>query len=111
MAFVRACDLDDVWEGEMAEVTVDGTAVLLVHLAGGELRAFDANCPHQAWPLVEGELDGETLTCGAHGWEFDVRSGCGINPSECALRRYPVEVRDDAVWVDVGTLAAEERLP
>ncbi len=109
MAFLRACDLDDVWEGEMTEVEVGGEAGLLLHLAGGDVRAFDARCPHQSWPLVEGELDGETLTCGAHGWTFDVRSGCGVNPSDCALRRYAVEVRDDAIWVDVAADAAEGR--
>ena len=110
MAFTRACSLEDLWEGEMTQVEVGGSDVLLVHLAGGEVRAFDARCPHQAWPLVEGELDGETLTCGAHGWEFDVRSGCGVNPTDCALRQYAVQVRDDAVWVDVAADGAERRV-
>jgi len=109
MAFQRACDLDDVWEGEMTQITVDGNEVLLVHLEGGELRAFDARCPHQSWPLAEGELDGTVLVCGAHGWTFDVRSGAGVNPSDCALRQYAVEVRDAAVWVDVGADLSEGR--
>jgi toluene monooxygenase system ferredoxin subunit len=109
MAFRRACDLDEVWEGEMTQITVDGHEVLLIHLERGELRAFAARCPHQSWPLVEGELDGSVLVCGAHGWTFDARSGAGVNPADCALGRYAVEVRDDAIWIDVGAEATEER--
>lgn len=100
MAFERACALDDVWEGEMTLVTVAGSEVLLVHLDGGGVRAFDPRCPHQGWPLAEGSLDDGVLTCGMHGWEFDVRSGAGVNPTDCALRAFAVEVRDGEVWVD-----------
>ena len=106
MAFERACDLDDVWEGDMTVVTVAGCDVLLVHLDGGGIRAFDARCPHQAWSLGEGALDGAVLTCGAHGWQFDVRDGAGVNPAGCGLTRYAVEVRDGTVWVDLAASAA-----
>jgi len=38
-----------------------------------------------------------------HSWEFDARSGCGINPSDCELTRYPCIVNDDGmICVDVG---------
>jgi toluene monooxygenase system ferredoxin subunit len=106
VAFVRACDLDDVWEGEMTVVTVAGCDVLLVHLNGGGIRAFDARCPHQAWSLGEGELDGDVLTCSAHGWQFDVRDGAGVNPAGCGLAHYAVEVRGAEVWVDVASSEA-----
>lgn len=109
MAFEHACAAEDVWEGEMTVVRVAGCEVLLVHLPGGELRAFDARCPHQAWSLGEGELDGEVLTCGAHGWQFSVRDGAGVNPADCNLIRYAIERRGDAVWVDVAADGATAR--
>ena len=55
-------NVDDLWEGDMTAVTVDGEAVLLVNI-DGTVRAYSNRCPHQASALDEGDLDGETLTC------------------------------------------------
>ena len=61
--FQKACDLDDVWEGEMDLFEVGGREVLIVHAPGGEVRAYDPVCPHQDHPLIEGELKDCVLTC------------------------------------------------
>ena len=65
-------NLDDLWEGDMTAVTVDGEAVLLVNIEG-TVRAYSNRCPHQESALDQGDLDGETLTCAKHLWEFDKR--------------------------------------
>lgn len=101
MAFQRACALDDVWEGEMAEAEVGGHVVLLVGLEGGEIRAFQGQCPHQDIPLCEGRFDGRTIMCRAHQWTFDATTGVGINPGNCRLAEYPVQVDGDDVLVSV----------
>lgn len=100
MAMARACSLDDLWEGDMKEVSISGRRVLLVHADGGHLAAFSALCPHQAFPLINGSLEGTVLTCSAHLWQFDATTGVGINPQGCALRRYSVEEKDGEVFVD-----------
>lgn len=97
--FKRACDLDDVWEGEMDVFEVDGQDVLIVHAADGEIRAFNPICPHQEHPLIEGDLENGILTCSAHLWQFDVLSGEGVNPTGTSLINYPVKTEDDAIWV------------
>lgn len=102
MAFEPACSLDELWEGEMKEVTVGGRDLLVVHAEGGHVSAFSAWCPHQAEPLVKGDLDGRRLTCTAHMWEFDAVSGQGLNPDDCALSPFPVKVESGQVFVDVS---------
>jgi toluene monooxygenase system ferredoxin subunit len=98
----EAMHIDDLWEGEMAPVEVQGTKVLLINV-DGEVNAYQNRCPHQAWPLDEGDFDGETLTCIRHMWQFDAASGRGINPDDCSMLRYRCEVGDDGmIWVDVG---------
>jgi toluene monooxygenase system ferredoxin subunit len=47
------------------------------------------------------ELCASTLRCGQHLWEFDARTGLGINPRSCSLRRYPVQVVDGGVYVQI----------
>jgi len=97
-----AIALDDVWEGEMVGVEVGDTKVLIVNL-DGDLQAYTNVCPHQASALDEGDFDGETITCARHLWEFDARSGRGVNPADAALTRYPCKLDDDGmICVDVG---------
>ena len=95
-------NLDDLWEGDMTAVTVDGEAVLLVNL-DGTVRAYSNRCPHQASALDEGDLDGETLTCAMHLWEFNVATGCGINPDNAQLTGFGCQVGEDGtIYVDIG---------
>jgi toluene monooxygenase system ferredoxin subunit len=94
--------IDDLWEGDMTAVTVDGEAVLLVNLDGNVL-AYSNRCPHQASALDEGDLDGDTLTCAKHLWEFNAATGRGINPDNVQLRGFGCKVGDDGtIYVDIG---------
>lgn len=94
-----ATSLDELWEGEMLEVEVEGEAVLLIHLPGGKIVAYQGICPHQYFPLADGELKDGTLTCSAHRWQFDAATGLGVNPRGCRLYRYEVKLEGDQVFV------------
>jgi toluene monooxygenase system ferredoxin subunit len=72
--FVRVLDGDDLPPGVPTAVEVAGTPVCVVRLAD-RIVAFEDRCPHRGTPLSEGTLCGTTLTCRAHTWEFDVRTG------------------------------------
>lgn len=98
--WTRALELDDLWEGDMTAVTVAATSVLLLNV-DGEVRAYRNRCPHQDWALDEGDFDGETLICSRHLWEFDARSGAGINPDNCRLADLPCRVADGVIEVQV----------
>ena len=79
---------------------VDGKDVLVNHADGGKVLAVQWICPHQEIPLEEGTLKGLTLTCRAHLWQFDVENGNGINPEDCRLAVFPVEIRGEDIYVD-----------
>lgn len=102
MAFKRVCSLRELAPGEMEEFEVDGQEVLVVHTEGGEIRAIPASCPHQAEPLVEGDLEGNLLTCAAHFWQFDVVTGRGVDPDDVELVQFPVKTEGGEVYVDVA---------
>ena len=106
MAFVKACEADELWEGDMVEVEVDDHVVVLVWPLGGEIHAYQGICPHQDIPLAEGKFDGRVLMCRAHQWTFDASTGSGINPGNCRLARYPVKVGGDAIYVDTEGIEA-----
>jgi toluene monooxygenase system ferredoxin subunit len=91
-------DLDDLWEGDIEGVDAGGTKVVIVNV-DGEVRAYRDRCPHQAWPLHDGDLDGEVLTCINHLWEFNAVTGEGINPADSALFSIPCKVEGGVICV------------
>jgi toluene monooxygenase system ferredoxin subunit len=100
-AWQPVCAADEVWEGEISlHVLQDGTAVLLVN-PDGQVRAFQGMCPHQATSLADADFDGEIITCPGHLWEFDARSGAGINPADARLREYLTIVRSGELFVQI----------
>lgn len=94
--------LDELWDGEMQAVSFGATSVVLCNV-GGQVSAFADSCPHLASLLSEGSLSGEVLTCAAHEWAFNARTGQGINPATAALRRYPVRLDGDTILVDLAS--------
>jgi toluene monooxygenase system ferredoxin subunit len=100
MAFQRVTSAADLWNGEMTSATVDGTNVLLLRI-DDTVYAFENRCAHLGVPLAEGRLDRCVLTCRAHGWQYDPRSGKGINPTTAVLRRFAVKNEGEKIFVDV----------
>src|SRR5947209_2603237 len=103
MAFQKIARLDDIWSGEMIGLTVEGTRVLLINLAG-ELHAYTDACPHQKTPLSLGSLAAPVLSCATHQWQFDARTGRGINPQSACLESLDLKVQDGDILLDVDQL-------
>jgi toluene monooxygenase system ferredoxin subunit len=92
--------LDDVWTGEMVGVEVEGRPILLVDVEG-TVCAYEDRCRHKGVRLSEGKLDGFVITCAAHGWQYDARTGQGVNPEGVALPRYEVRIAGDDILIDL----------
>ena len=74
--------------------------VLLIRSAKG-LRAYRNACAHQGLPLDSGILDveGGTITCPWHGFQFDCESGECFSAPQCQLEPFPSRITDNQVWV------------
>ncbi|WP_116289936.1 MULTISPECIES: Rieske 2Fe-2S domain-containing protein [unclassified Frankia] len=101
VAWTDVASLDEVWEGDVLEVTAGAEQVLLAHLPGGALRAYQAVCPHSRFPLVNGAVEDGVLTCAAHHWEFDLATGESLNPSDCRLYSFPVRADGERIIVGI----------
>ncbi|SBW22539.1 Rieske (2Fe-2S) protein [Candidatus Protofrankia californiensis] len=101
MAWTDVASLDELWEGDVLEVIAGPDRVLVAHLPGGVLRAYQATCPHSEFPLVDGAIEDGVLTCAAHHWEFDLTTGESLNPSDCRLYRFPVRAAGERILVGI----------
>jgi len=99
---VRVCHTGDVAPGDHRGFPVPGvTWPILVANVGGEIIATAGVCPHEDVSLVPGALHGAVITCPGHGYRFDLRSGRCLHAPQLLLRRYPVTIVGDEVWVDL----------
>ncbi len=101
---VRAARVEDVRAAGCLVAHVDGhTLALFAH--GDGIYAVDNRCPHMGFPLHRGTLKEGILTCHWHHARFDLASGGTFDQWADELRSFPVEVRDDEVWVDLSPRA------
>ena len=108
MTFERACATTDVPTEEPLAVTIGAYDVALAR-HDDEFFALQDLCSHQAVALSEGEVctddQGEcTVECWLHGSRFDLRTGkpTGLPATE-PVATFPVEVRDDDIYIDTTT--------
>ena len=94
-----------------------GTMGLVRNLTAGEIVAALNLCPHELAPVCKGKVrgttlpsppgeyrwgrEGEILACPWHGWEFDLLTGRALADERVRLRRYPVTVEDDTIFVTI----------
>ncbi|MGA8331644.1 MAG: Rieske 2Fe-2S domain-containing protein [Mycobacterium sp.] len=104
-AWRYAGTLDDLWEGEVRGVDLGGVDVVLCNV-DGELFAYEDRCPHLANPISHGVLQHNTLRCAAHEWEFDARTGQGVNPQAACLKPFPVRIDDDRIFIQIAPVSA-----
>lgn len=98
--FTRVALNGDVNEGEMAAFDVSDQKVAVARV-DGSLYAFGDVCTHARCSLVEGELEGKTVTCACHGSQFDVTTGAVLNPPATEpVPVFRVRVEDDEVHVE-----------
>jgi nitrite reductase/ring-hydroxylating ferredoxin subunit len=102
---MRRIDLvgvDEVGEGEMQMVFVDGTDQVLVINSGGEFSAVQGICSHEYFELDKGFLTNGTITCALHLSRFDLDNGEPLDPpAEAPLAVYPVVIEDGRVLIEV----------
>jgi nitrite reductase (NADH) small subunit len=101
MAFVRAARAQDVPAGKIYEFQVGGQAVAIANV-DGKFFAINSICAHEGGPLGEGELLGCVVTCPWHMWQYDVRTGKLVENATVGVDSYPLEVRGDDLFVDLG---------
>jgi len=101
MALLRAAKKDEIPAGTIREFQLNGKTVAIANV-DGELYAINNVCLHRGGPLGEGELKGKIVTCPWHGWTYDVTTGrTTMNPA-VGVETYPIEIKGDDVWVEVG---------
>ena len=92
--------LQELPPGGAKEVEFEGRVYAIFNV-DGQISAIDGICPHQGGPLADGALEGTTVTCPWHGWQFDVRTGKTPLGPKIKQAVYEVKIEGQDVMVAV----------
>lgn len=117
----KVATLSELSEKSVHVVNVEGLEIGLINL-NGEVHAIENRCGHQGGPICYGEVLGKVeavlddqkrvigerfsdtkihIVCPWHGWEYDIVTGENAADPKFKLRKFPTEVRDGEVFVQI----------
>jgi 3-phenylpropionate/trans-cinnamate dioxygenase ferredoxin component len=100
-SFVKVASRTEIPEGTGKLVDAGGREIALFN-AGGKFFAIGNKCKHRGGPLAEGELDGTTIVCPWHAWEYDITTGNNLDDPKVTVGCFAVKIEGDDVLVEAG---------
>ncbi|MEK0336141.1 MAG: non-heme iron oxygenase ferredoxin subunit [Nitrosopumilus sp.] len=99
--WVKACDLEQVKEGQLFGLTVNDKKILLANIKG-KIHATDLICTHANADLSTGFLSEEGVRCPLHLSVFNLENGEPQNlPAENPLKVYNIKIDNNEIYVEV----------
>ena len=98
---------DEVTRAPLRRIILDEPVVLYRKLDGTPTALSD-RCVHRAYPLSLGELEGDNIVCGYHGFTFDACGTCVWVPGQPTVPKsarvpaYPIVESGPFVWIWMG---------
>jgi len=74
-----------------------------------EVSVLYGRCLHRGALLADGEVRGEDLVCGVHGWDFRFRTGVSSYSNQEKLHRFGHWIEDGQVLVNEDEVREWER--
>lgn len=101
-SFIKATSTTDIPDGSMKHVAVQGKEIAITRI-GDTFFAVDDTCTHERCSLSdEGFLDGNIVTCGCHGGQFDITTGKVLSlPPPADLHTYNVQIQGTDILIEL----------
>ena len=91
-------DENELPEGSMKVVSVEGLSILLVKLHD-QIFAVSNRCPHMGCLMSGGTIEGYIIICPCHDWRFDLRTGQYEDVKEIKLTIYKWRIESGKICI------------
>ena len=86
----------------LTEIDFNGKTICL-SLHDNTIHACTNKCPHAGGTLAEGYLDASgNIVCPLHRYKFSMQNGRNISGEGYYLKTFPVEIRNEGVFVGIA---------
>jgi phenylpropionate dioxygenase-like ring-hydroxylating dioxygenase large terminal subunit len=98
----------DLKIGTVKPVTLLGRNLAIYRGNSGKVIAMDAYCPHMGAHLAEGKVEGDSIRCFFHNWQYNDQGICLDIPSlekplPVSIKTWQTEEKYGMIWVWIGT--------
>jgi len=91
----------EIPSGGHKAITINGTPIVLFNLEG-EYYAIENRCTHQDFPLSEGQIIDNQITCPLHGAQFNIKTGeVTAPPAFMDVATFAVRIVEDIIQVEI----------
>ncbi len=87
------------WETKSSRIVTRAGEEIAVFKTATGFKACQNTCPHAGGSLVEGNLEGEMITCPLHSWRFDLKTGACLNEPGNDIKIYKPEIKEGKVYL------------
>lgn len=101
--------VSDLHKGGAKAIRLGAGRSIALFNVDGRIYATDNQCPHMGYPLTRGVVRHGILTCDWHGRSFDLEGGGCFNQECDDLQTFPVDIRQDEVWIQFGDAQYKRR--
>ncbi len=100
MAWKKIAEKSEISKGKGKSFKIDGKKIEIFNQDC--YHALDDICVHQDGSIASGKIDGDIVECPLHFWHYNFKTGeLKDYIKDVKLQTYPVEVKDDGIYVDV----------
>ncbi|MBN3894312.1 MAG: NifU family protein [Nostoc sp. NOS(2021)] len=101
--WIKVATIDQVPEFSVLAVQLAGNSLIL-HRQGVRVTCYHNACTHLGSPLKEGKVENGIITCPSHGFQYKLETGECLTAPDVSLQSYPVNIKDDKVFVKLQKL-------
>jgi nitrite reductase/ring-hydroxylating ferredoxin subunit len=103
MKWYNVPDIEEPDQPFLKKIKVAGKSICLVGY-NKEIFALSSICPHAGGDLSKGWCEDGQLICPVHRYAYDVQTGKGITRKSDQLDVFPVEIREDGIYVGIPSI-------
>jgi len=100
--WTRVCSVEDLAPRSGRSVRCGEIDIALFRLSHDAIAAVEDRCPHKGGKLSEGIVSDHTVICPLHNWRIDLLRGEAADPDKGCVRRFPVDIRDGEIYLNLA---------
>ncbi|HLA98933.1 MAG TPA: Rieske 2Fe-2S domain-containing protein [Anaerolineales bacterium] len=96
---------DEIPDGERKIIEADGLSIGVFH-HNEKWYAMRNSCLHRGGPVCTGKIEGDTITCPWHGFQYNLTNGSLLSDPSARLDTYQVTLTDGRVYVTYPVISS-----
>lgn len=100
MPEIKMGKLSNLLPGQVLEKRIMARRVAIFN-DNGTLYGIESDCKHMRASLATGRIADGVVTCKWHKWRYDLDTGECLDQKGMRLKRYPVTVSGDDVYITI----------